>query len=42
MRLTVIALVNSVLGTVLKVLEGEQEELETRGRIQTIQTTSLL
>ena len=42
MRLTVILVVFSALGTAHKSLEKELEELETRGKLETIQTTVLL
>ena len=42
MGVTVIPVVVGVLGTVPKDLERRIEELEIRGRIDTIQTTALL
>ena len=42
MRVTVIAVVTSALGTVRKGLEKEKEESKIRGRIETIKTIALL
>ena len=41
MRLTVVPVVIGALGTVLKCLEKRLEELEIRGKIETIQFTTL-
>ena len=42
MKVTVIPIVIGVLGTVPKGLESRLEELEIRGRMETIQTTASL
>ena len=42
MKVTVIPIVIGVLGTVTKGLIQELEDLEIRGRVETIQTTTLL
>ena len=42
MKLTVIPFVISTLGTVTKGLIQELEDLEIRGRVETIQSTALL
>ena len=42
MEVTVIAIITGVLGTVTKGLVQELEDLEMRGRVETIQTTALL
>ena len=40
MKVSVIPIVVGVLGAVLQILERGLKELETRGRIETTQTTS--
>ena len=41
MKLTVISVVSGVFGTVVKVLLQRLEDLEIRGRVETILTTAL-
>ena len=42
MKVTVIPIVIGALGTVIKELVQGQEDLEIKGRVETIQTTALL
>ena len=42
MRMTVVPIVIGALGTIPKGLEKEREELEIRGRLETIQVTAWL
>ena len=42
MKVTIIPIVIGALGTVIKGLVKEVEDLEIRGRVETIQTTTLL
>ena len=42
MKVTVTPIVIGILGTVTKGLEQGLEDLEIRGRVETIQTTALL